>query len=255
MPRVHHILNYTVFSGITGAFSFSFYFPVALVGSLALVGSGVYSMFVAKVYNRIGVVKTGTIGTLLCVASLLLTSQGTSVYFLMFSYGVIYGIASCFIYLPLFLIIPRYFDKRGSLALGLAGVGPGAGLIVMSPVSQALLDALGWRGTFMAFAGIVAIICPLLCVFQRMPDDRHSQQNNPDVKDAKLCDFSVFTNKRYLIYTVATCLWYTGHYIPSVHLVSLLAWNHVVNSVNKTSVALEVYELCTWMYTRLQERP
>ena len=192
-------------------------------------------MFVAKVYNRIGAIKTGTIGTLFSVASLLLTSRGTSIYFLIFSYGVIYGIASCFVYLPLFLTIPRYFDKRGSLALGLVGVGPGAGLMVMSPVSQALLDALGWRGAFMVLAGIVAIIFPLLCVFQRMPDDGHSQQNNADVKEVKLCDFSVFKNKRYLIYTVATCLWYTGHYIPSVHMVSLLTRNPVVNLIKLQS--------------------
>lgn len=185
-----------------------------------MVGTGLYSMFVAKIYSRVGPITTGSIGTILCVGSLLVTSQGTSIYFIMFSYGIIFGIASCFVYLPLFLVIPRYFDKRRSLALGLVAIGPGGGLFVMSPIAQALLDALNWRGTFMAMAGIVAIICPLLCVFQRIPDDQ-SQNNKLAERRGKLCDFSALKNKRFVIYTLATCLMYTGHYIPSVHMVSV----------------------------------
>ena len=182
-------------------------------------GTGLYSIFVCKVYNRIGPIKTGTIGIIVCIGSLLITAQGTSIYFIMFSYGIVFGIASCFVFFPLYLTIPRYFDKRRSLALGLVAIGPGGGLFVMSPIAQGLLDALDWRGTFMAMAGIVALICPLLCVFQRMPDDQ-SQCNRLGNRETKLCDFSVFKNKRYVIYTLATCLMYAGHYIPSVHMVS-----------------------------------
>lgn len=186
-----------------------------------MVGVALYSVLVAKVYTRLGPIKTGTIGTIVCVGSLLVTSQGTSIFFIMFSYGIVFGIASCFVFLPLYLTVPRYFDIRRSLAMGLVAIGPGGGLFVMSPITQALLDALGWRGTFMAVAGIVGVICPLLCVFQRMPGDQ-SQYNKPEERRGRLCDFSVFRSKEFVIYTVATCVMYTGHYITSVHMVSLL---------------------------------
>lgn len=186
-----------------------------------MVGAGLYSILVAKVYNRIGPLKTAIMGTVVSMGALLVTSRGTSIYFIMISYGVVFGIGSCFVFLPLYLAMPRYFIKRRSLALGLVATGPGGGLFVMSPVLQALVDALDWRGTFMAMAGIVAIIGPLICVFLRIPDNTE-QHSGQDEKKVKLCDFSVFRNKHFVIFTVAMCLMYAGHYIPSVHMVSLL---------------------------------
>lgn len=191
----------------------------ALVGSLAIMGAGLYSIFAARVYNRIGPIKTGSLGIVLCIASLALSSQGTSIYFLLISHGFFFGIASCFVYLPPFLTIPRYFDKRRALALAIVSVGPGAGLFILSPIAQALLDALGWRRTFMTLAGIIAIILPLLCVFRRMPDEQRLQQNKPEPEKGKLCDFSVLKSKHFVIYTLATSLMFTGHYTPTVHMV------------------------------------
>ena len=188
-----------------------------------MVGTGIYSILVAKVFNRIGPLKTAIVGTLISMGALLVTSRGTSIYFIMISYGIVFGIGSCFVFLPLYLVMPRYFIKRRSLALGLVATGPGGGLFVMSPIMQALVDALDWRGAFMAMAGIVAIIGPLVCVFLRIPDDISTEKNNAeDETKGKLFDFSVFRNKRFVIFTCAVCLMYTGHYIPSVHMVSLL---------------------------------
>ena len=180
-------------------------------------------MLVGKVFNRIGPLKTAIVGTLISMVALLVTSRGTSIYFIMISYGIVFGVGSCFVFLPLYLVMPRYFMKRRSLALGLVATGPGGGLFVMSPIVQVLVDAFDWRGTFMAMAGIVSIIGPLVCVFLRIPDDSSTKQNNAeDEMKGKLFDFSVFRNKRFVIFTWAVCLMYTGHYIPSVHMVSLL---------------------------------
>ena len=187
-----------------------------------MVGTGVYSMLVGKVFNRIGPLKTAIVGTLISMVALLVTSRGTSIYFIMISYGIVFGVGSCFVFLPLYLAMPRYFMKRRSLALGLVATGPGGGLFVMSPIVQALVDAFDWRIAFMAMAGIVAIIGPLVCVFLRIPDDSSTKQNNAeDETKGNLFDFSVFRNKRFVIFTWAVCLMYTGHYIPSVHMVSL----------------------------------
>lgn len=192
----------------------------ALVGSLAMVGTGVYSMLVAKVYNRIGPLKTVIAGTLISIAALLVTSRGTGIYFIMVSYGIIFGIGSCFVFLPLYLTMPKYFIKRRSLALGLVAMGPGGGLFVMSPIMQAFVDTLDWRGTFMAMAGIVALIGPLSCVFIRIPDDKTDQRDAPgeDYRE-KLSYLWFIRNRRFVIFTVATCLSYAGHYIPSFHMV------------------------------------
>lgn len=186
-----------------------------------MVGTGVYSMLVAKVYNRIGPLKTVIAGTLISIAALLVTSRGTGIYFIMVSYGIIFGIGSCFVFLPLYLTMPKYFIKRRSLALGLVAMGPGGGLFVMSPIMQAFVDTLDWRGTFMAMAGIVALIGPLSFVFIRIPDDKTDQRDAPgeDYRE-KLSYLWFIRNRRFVIFTVATCLSYAGHYIPSFHMVS-----------------------------------
>lgn len=71
-----------------------------------MVGTGVYSMMVAKVFNRFGPLKTAIVGTLISMVALLVTSRGTSIYFIMISYGIVFGIGSCFVFLPLYLVMP-----------------------------------------------------------------------------------------------------------------------------------------------------
>ena len=114
----------------------------ALVGSLAMVGMGIFSTLVAKVYNKIGPRATVILGVVLCSGALLATSQGNGIYSILITYGVLFGFGSSFIFLPPYLVLPRYFVKRRSLAVGLVGMGPGGGMFVMSFVMKALLDEL-----------------------------------------------------------------------------------------------------------------
>ena len=51
-----------------------------------------------------------------------------------------------------FLVVPLYFDKHRHVATGIGSMGPGAGLLVMSPVAQVLVEHLGWRKALIALA-------------------------------------------------------------------------------------------------------
>ena len=197
------------------------FLSAALVGSLALVGLGIFSSLVAKVYNRVGPRVTVIIGVVICSGALLVTSQGTSVYHILLTYGVIFGFGSSFIFLPPYLVLPRYFVKRRSLAVGLVAMGPGGGLFVMSPIMEALLDNLDWRKMFMVLAGFVALSVPLVCTVQRMPTG--DSENKPDREVKRRCcerACSLFKNKRFDIMFLSMNLYYVVHYIPSVHMVS-----------------------------------
>lgn len=65
------------------------------------------------------------------------------------------------------IILQRYFIKRRSFVTGLAVSGPGGGLLIMSPVIQALLNNTSWRMTFMFMAAIVFLTCILSCSFDQ----------------------------------------------------------------------------------------
>lgn len=195
----------------------------ALVGSLAMVGMGIFSTLVAKVYNRIGPRATVIIGVVLCSGALIATSQGNSIYSILITYGVLFGFGSSFIFLPPYLVLPRYFVKRRSLAVGLVAMGPGGGMLVMSFVMKALLDELDWRRTYMILAGFVALSVPLVCTVRRMPpEEEESKYVKKDAKE-RFCEsvWSLFSNKRFDIIFLSMNLYYVVHYIPSVHMVSL----------------------------------
>ena len=195
----------------------------ALVGSLAMVGMGIFSTLVAKVYNKIGPRATVILGVVLCSGALLATSQGNGIYSILITYGVLFGFGSSFIFLPPYLVLPRYFVKRRSLAVGLVAMGPGGGMFVMSFVMKALLDELDWRRTYMILAGVVTLSVPLVCTLRRMPPEE--AENKAIKKDSKerFCEsvWSLFSNKRFDIIFLSMNLYYVVHYIPSVHMVSL----------------------------------
>ena len=50
--------------------------------------------------------------------------------------------------LPYLSVISHWFDKQRGLALGLAMIGLGLGAFVMPSLAQALIDAVGWRHTY-----------------------------------------------------------------------------------------------------------
>ena len=188
-----------------------------------MVGMGIFSTLVAKVYNRIGPRATVIFGVVLCSGALLATSQGNSIYSILITYGVMFGFGSSFIFLPPYLVLPRYFVKRRSLAVGLVAMGPGGGMFVMSFVMKALLDELDWRRTYMILAGFVSLSVPLVCTVRSMPpEEEESKSVKKDAKE-RFCEsvWSLFSNKRFDIIFLSMNLYYVVHYIPSVHMVSL----------------------------------
>ena len=193
-----------------------------------MVGLGIYSSLVAKVYNRWGPRVTVTIGAVICTSAILATSQCNSIYLVLLTYGVIFGFGSCFIVLPSFLVIPRYFVKRRSLAVGIVTMGVGGSLLVLSPIIKALLDALGWRKMFMVLAGFVALSVPLVCTIQTLPPEEAVEISEDDTEEGFFEGVrSILRNRRFDIIFLSINLFYIVHYIPSVHMVSFFYYYSV----------------------------
>ena len=67
----------------------------------------------------------------------------------------------------------KWFVRRRGIALGLASLGLGVGGIVMLPLTQFLIDSVGWRDAWL-YLGIIsmALIIPLSLTFlRRQPED------------------------------------------------------------------------------------
>jgi len=58
------------------------------------------------------------------------------------------------IYLPAVVVVGLYFEKRRSLAMGLAMCGSGVGTFAFAPIASRLLEEYGWRGAAVIVAGL-----------------------------------------------------------------------------------------------------
>jgi hypothetical protein len=79
------------------------------------------------------------------------------------------------IYLPAIVSVTCYFEKKRSLATGIAVCGSGLGTFVFAPLTGYLIFEYGWRGAMMIIAGLVINCAILGALFRPVPDVRESK--------------------------------------------------------------------------------
>jgi MFS family permease len=78
-----------------------------------------------------------------------------------------FGIAGATI-LPAQTLVINWFDRLRGRAMGLTMVGIGAGGLVLPPVNEFLIRALGWRLTWgCSFAVLAVVVIPLIAIYVR----------------------------------------------------------------------------------------
>ena len=90
--------------------------------------------------------------------SLLITSQTTSLWQMYLSYSLLLAMGMGGLMPLLMTVIPRWFDKKRGLALGIATSGLGLGPVVVSPFAAYLISNLGWRNSYIVMGVIVLIV-------------------------------------------------------------------------------------------------
>lgn len=107
-------------------------------------------------------------------AGLLLTAQAGSIEVAVVVYGLGVGIGVACAYVPTVALVGAWFERRRTLALGVAVSGIGVGTLAVPPAAAALIDAVGWREAYrvLALLGVVVLgVCA--CVIAPAPrDDR-----------------------------------------------------------------------------------
>ncbi|MDA2944195.1 MAG: MFS transporter [Actinomycetota bacterium] len=102
--------------------------------------------------DRFGPRRVMLVGAVSMGLGLLLTSMVQSLWVGFITYGIGVGTATACGYVPMVATVGGWFTRRRTMALGLAVSGIGAGTLVCAPVAAALIDAYGWRTTYVIFA-------------------------------------------------------------------------------------------------------
>ena len=153
------------------------------------------------------------------------------------TYSVLFGFGNSCLFVSSYVIISQYFEKYRSIATGILASGTGLGIIIVAPILQALLDSFDWRKTYRITAGIISVVCVLCSTFDPTVtnskkgknqtlngededlENQDEQEEVTTVKPNKWMDFSVFTEKVYVILTLSFTLASLGHLVPRLHLV------------------------------------
>lgn len=179
---------------------------LAMAATLTSAGMNLYGPFTGMAAERFGYRIVACTGALFLLAGGVVNSYAVEVWTL-FVAAIIGGFGYSCLIAPAVAIPSHYFRRRLGLAIGLGMSGVGIGGVVITPVSQALLDAVGWRWA-MRYISIVSGVCLFvvgLLMKMRLP----RRQKGSSVP---LIDKSMFKNLTYWR-LAAMCFLTPGQYL------------------------------------------
>ncbi len=131
-----------------------------------------------RMVEKIGAQWTIAFGGLIFLIGMLLTSQVQTWWQLYITFGVITAIGiSQAGWIPFIVTVERWYPTKMGTALGFAMAGIGFGILVGVPVINALIEAYGWRQTFIFLAIIGALwVIPAALFLLKMPEEEPVQE-------------------------------------------------------------------------------
>src|SRR5262249_21465560 len=142
------------------------------IAGLNWLAMGVGSLVCGALSDRFGTRRVAVLGGLLLGLGLVLSSQVTALWQLYVTFGVMVGFAAGAFYAPLSATATRWFTTNRGLAVGIVSGGIGLGILVIAPLTRALVTAYGWR-TAMLLIGDLAwlVIIPVALLIRNAPGD------------------------------------------------------------------------------------
>lgn len=202
--------------------------------SAAWVGSvGQFSLFFfcylsSVLSEKFGCRPVVMVGGLLTSLGLLLSSFVNDIKWIYITHGLLFGLGTGISYLPAFVMVGRYFEKKRSFATGIAASGGNVGAFILALLQQAIVNNYGWRNCYRALAALSLMIAICGALFKPFP----RKGNGPDLRGAgsslrlqpskRKLRLKFPGNNRFIIWSIASTIAVFGYFIPHTNLVSEL---------------------------------
>ncbi|KAI7881457.1 MFS general substrate transporter [Lichtheimia hyalospora FSU 10163] len=199
-----------VYPGQTNAFQIAF---VGTIGHALTSSLGIPLSFVI---NTIGHRNTLAIGTVLCPLGLFLASIATELWQTFLTHGFIFGLGASFCFSASFMLPSQWFVRRRALANGVANTGSAFGSLCFSPLSQYLIETLGYRNALRVLGAILFGLFALATVLVRV---RYPPSSSNKQRDSNYGSISTHASSPLFSIPFALCMAFSllapfGYIIP-----------------------------------------
>ena len=137
---------------------------VVSVYSLTWLAGGLTAPLVGRLFDRSGPRTVYALGLFLLGGAFLVASRAQALWQFQLSVGLCVGFGIAFIgNVPNSILLGRWFGRRLPTAMAILYSATGAGILVLLPASQVLIDRIGWRDAYQLFGAVaLCLLLPLL---------------------------------------------------------------------------------------------
>jgi MFS family permease len=143
---------------------------VISIYSLAALATGVASPFVGRLFDRSGPRLVYSLGLVMLGGAFLTAAYAQRLWQFQLSLGLCVGFGmACIGNVPNSILLGRWFGPRLPTAMAVVYSATGAGVLILLPTSQVLIDHFGWRGSYQIFGAVaLLLLLPLLLLPWRL---------------------------------------------------------------------------------------